>query len=52
MSELSRMTADPLANLSVEELEQRLEMQITGIPEADWCFINNSFNSNSVSLGR
>jgi hypothetical protein len=34
-----------LADLTVEELEQRLEMQMIGLPDADWCFINCGSNS-------
>jgi hypothetical protein len=28
-------------DLSVEELEQRLEIQMLSIPSADWCLINS-----------
>ena len=29
-----------LAGLTVEELEQRLEMQMLSVTEADWCLID------------
>jgi len=37
MNEIKNLSRDVLANLSIEELEQRLEMQIIALPDADWC---------------
>ena len=37
MDEFKSISKDVLANLSIEELEERLEMQIIAIPDADWC---------------
>jgi hypothetical protein len=34
---LTNITKDVLADLSVEELEQRLEMQVLAVAEADYC---------------
>ena len=34
--EMESLNAEVLANLSVEELEQRLEMQVLHMPEACW----------------
>ncbi len=34
------LSQNVLAGLTVEELEQRLEMQMLSIPDADWCLIN------------
>jgi hypothetical protein len=38
--EIQPLNDDVLANLSIEELEERLEMQILHINEAQWCFID------------
>jgi len=34
---LMNITTDVLADLSIEELEQRLEMQVLAVAEADYC---------------
>lgn len=38
--EIQPLNDDVLANMSIEELEERLEMQILHINEAQWCFID------------
>ncbi len=38
--EIVPLTQNVLADLTVEELEQRLEMQMIGLPDADWCIVN------------
>lgn len=38
--EIQSLNEDVLGNLSIEELEERLEMQILHVSEAQWCVIN------------
>ena len=38
--EIQPLNDDVLANLSIEELEERLEMQILHLNEAQWCLLN------------
>src|ERR1700750_307121 len=38
--EIQPLTDEVLANLSIEELEERLEMQILHVSEAQWCLID------------
>jgi len=42
VDELTNISKDVLANMSIEELEERLEMQIIAIPDADWCLIKGN----------
>jgi len=41
------VTQNVLADLTVEELEQRLEMQLLGTPDANWC-LGVECGSNTV----
>lgn len=43
-TEIESLNADVLANLSVEELEQRLEMQILQMPGACWTCSCDGYN--------
>ena len=45
--EIIPLSHNVLADLTVEELEQRLEMQMIAVPNADWCIIDNSCGTNS-----
>jgi hypothetical protein len=38
--EIQPLNEDVLGNLSIEELEERLEMQILHVSEAQWCLID------------
>ncbi len=38
--EIQPLNDDVLGNLSIEELEERLEMQILHVSEAQWCLID------------
>lgn len=38
--QVESLTTNVLANLTVEELEQRLEMQLLQMPEGDLCIVN------------
>lgn len=38
--QIEPLSSHVLANLTVEELEQRLELQLLQMPEGDGCFIN------------
>jgi hypothetical protein len=38
--EIQPLNEDVLGNLSIEELEERLEMQMLHVSEAQWCFID------------
>ncbi len=49
MDEVTNVSKNVLANLSVDELEERLEMQIVSIPEADWCGIRFSCGTQTIS---
>jgi hypothetical protein len=40
ISETVQVGQSVLTDLSVEELEQRLEMQMIALPDADWCIGN------------
>jgi len=42
VDDLTNISKDVLANMSIEELEARLEMQIIAIPDADWCLIEGN----------
>jgi len=50
MKDITRVSGEALANLSIEELEQRLEMQIIALPDADWC--GSKGNSCSSCYGQ
>ena len=39
-NELQPLGRNVLADLTVEELEARLEMQMISIPETDWCLVD------------
>ncbi len=39
--EIQPLNDDVLANLSIEELEERLEMQILHLNEAQWCLFHS-----------
>jgi hypothetical protein len=38
--EITPLNDDVLGNLSIEELEERLEMQLLHVSEAQWCVID------------
>ena len=38
--EIQPLNEDVLGNLSIEELEERLEMQLLHVSEAQWCIID------------